>query len=156
MAQPIGVWDQMSEDNDGLYVKGRLLKEVQKGAEAIALLKAGAIDSMSIGFKTVEAVSENQGRIRKLTEVDLFEVSLVTFPMNRDAKITAIKSIETIRDFEKTLRDVGFSQSEAKAIAVKGFKGLSVHRDDVAAAVDDQEGAIALQQQLKNMKELFK
>jgi HK97 family phage prohead protease len=136
MGQPIGVWDQIEEDERGLFVRGRLLKEVDKGREAMALLRAGAIDSMSIGYRTIEAMPEAEGRVRKLTEVDLFEISLVTFPMLPDAKVTAVKSIKTIREFEKALRDAGFSQNEAKAIAAEGFKGLAAHRDDVKAEPD--------------------
>ena len=154
MAQPIGVWDEIREDERGLYVKGRLLKDVQKGAEAIALVRAGAIGELSIGYRTIEAIPEGGGRIRKLMEVDLFEVSLVTFPMLPDAKITAVKSITTIREFEKALRDVGFTQSEAKAIAADGFKGLAAHRDDVAEQVDS-EGMKALYLQLTQLKEMF-
>lgn len=153
-SQPIGVWESIAEDERGLRVKGRILKDVQKGAEAIALMKAGALDSMSIGYRTIAASDEGGGRIRKLLEVDLFEVSLVTFPMLDDAKVTAIKSIKTIRDFEKALRDVGFSQSEAKAVSAEGFKGLAAHRDDVAETVDN-EGMSALQRQLTLLKEKF-
>lgn len=154
-AQVIGVWDEIKEDERGLYVKGRVLKDVQKGAEAIALMKADAIDSMSIGYRTIAATDEGGGAIRKLLEVDLFEISLVTFPMLPDAKITAIKSISTIREFEKTLRDVGFSQNEAKAIAADGFKGLAAHRDDVEQKVDPEE-LKALQSQLTQLQEMFK
>ncbi len=130
-SQPIGVWDAISEDERGLHVKGRLLKEVSKGAEAMALLKAGAIDGMSIGYRTIQATNEGNGRVRKLLELDLREISIVTFPMLEQAQVTDIKSIRTIRDFEKALRDAGFSQRESKAIAAEGFKGLADHRDDV-------------------------
>lgn len=152
MSQPIGVWDEIEEREQGLYVKGRLLKDVAKGREAMALLRAGALDSMSIGYRTVEAVSEAGGRVRKLMEVDLFEVSLVTFPMNDLAVVTDVKSIRTIRDFEKALRDAGFSQREAKAIAADGFKGLADHRDD--AEVEAESGfddeTMTLLRQLKD------
>ena len=131
MAQPIGVWDEVKEDERGLYVKGRISKDVQKGAEAMALLRMGAIDSMSIGYRTREAVKEGDGSVRRLMAVDLFEISLVTIPMLDAATVTDVKSIRTIRDFEKALRDAGFTQREAKAIAADGFKGLADHRDDV-------------------------
>ena len=129
MSQPIGVWDEITEDERGLFVRGRLLKEVDKGREAMALLRAGAIDSMSIGYRTMEAIPEGDGRVRKLTEIDLFEISLVTFPMLPDAKITAVKAIRTERDFERFLRDAGYSRSEATAIALHGFKALLKQRD---------------------------
>lgn len=128
-SQIIGVWDEIHEDERGLFVRGRLLKEVEKGREAMALLRAGAIDSMSIGYRTIEAIPEGDGRVRKLTEVDLFEISLVTFPMLPDAKVTAVKSIENERDFEKWLRDAGYSRNEAKALTLHGFKGLRSPRD---------------------------
>lgn len=149
---PIGVWDEIVEDERGLYVKGRLLKEVDKGREAMALLRAGAIDSMSIGYRTIEAVPEGDGRVRKLTEIDLFEISLVTFPMLPDAKVTAIKSIETERDFEKWLRDAGYSRSEAKALTLHGFKGLRNQRDaDNEAATEDARILLEKIRQLKEM-----
>ena len=154
MAQPIGVWDEIQEDERGLFVRGRLLKEVDKGREAMALLRAGAIDSMSIGYRTIEAVPEADGRVRKLTEVDLYEISLVTFPMLPDAKVTAVKSIKTIREFERALRDAGFSQTEAKAIAADGFKGLAAHRDDVKAE-PDTESLSAFISEIGRLKETF-
>jgi len=77
--QPIGVWDDVGEDMAGLRVKGRLLADVARGAEAAVLLEAGAIDGLSIGYRTVRA--EKAGAGRRLIELDLWEVSLVTFPM---------------------------------------------------------------------------
>lgn len=155
MAQPIGVWDDIYEDERGLFVRGRLLKEVEKGREAMALLRAGAIDSMSIGYRTMESIPEADGRVRKLTEVDLFEISLVTFPMLPDAKVTAVKSIKTIRDFERALRDAGFSQNEAKAIAAEGFKGFADHRDDVKAEPETEAALADLLSHVRQLKEKF-
>jgi HK97 family phage prohead protease len=86
--QPIGVWDEVREDARGLWVKGRLLKTVSKGREAIELLSAGAIDGLSIGYRTVRAAKSEKGA-RLLTELDLWEVSLVTFPMLPSARIAA-------------------------------------------------------------------
>jgi len=152
MASPIGVWEEIKEDEKGLFVKGRLLNDVQQGREANALMRAGAIDSMSIGYRTKEAVAEGNGSVRRLTEVDLFEISLVTFPMLPDAQVTAVKSIKTIRDFEKSLRDAGFSKREAKAIAADGFKGLADHRDDVEVEVTpDLSDFKAISEQLQNL-----
>ena len=129
-AQPIGVFDKVEEDERGLYVRGRLLKEVAKGREAMALLRAGAIDSMSIGYRVVDAAPEGDGMVRRLKEIDLHEISLVTFPMLPDAKVTAVKSIETERDFERFLRDAGFSRKQAVAIALHGFKSLKTEARD--------------------------
>lgn len=156
MAQPIGVWDEIREDDRGLFVRGRLLKEVEKGREAMALLRAGAIDSMSIGYRTVEAMSNGYNTARKLTEVDLYEISLVTFPMLPDAKITAVKSIRTIREFERALRDAGFSQIEAKAIAAEGFRGFADHRDDVRAEPETGAALADLMSHVRQLQEKFR
>lgn len=85
-AQPIGVWDEVREDAKGLYVKGRLLNDVARGREAIALIEAGAIDGLSIGYRTVRAQKNDKGQ-RLLSELELWEVSLVTFPMLGDARV---------------------------------------------------------------------
>ncbi|WP_246252350.1 HK97 family phage prohead protease [Parasulfitobacter algicola] len=84
--QPIGVWDEVREDAKGLYVKGRILTDVAKGREAAALIEAGAIDGLSIGYRTVMSAKDNKGR-RLLSELELWEVSLVTFPMLPDARV---------------------------------------------------------------------
>ena len=86
--QPIGVWDEVSEDEKGLYVKGRLLLDVAKGREALALIEAGAIDGLSIGYRTIRAQKNDKGQ-RLLSELELWEVSLVTFPMLPDARVGA-------------------------------------------------------------------
>ena len=87
-AQPIGVWDEVREDAKGLYVKGRILTEVEKGREVAALIEAGAIDGLSIGYRTKSAVRDAEGR-RVLKELELWEVSVVTFPMLPEARLGA-------------------------------------------------------------------
>ena len=154
MADPIGVWDEVREDDRGLFVKGRLLKEVQKGRETMALLRAGAIDGMSIGYRTIEAMAEAGGRVRKLLEIELHEISIVTNPMLPSAVVTAVKSITTEREFEAFLRDAGYSRKEATALTLHGFKGLNNLRD---AGLDDGEtGAKALLQSLENLRGIFR
>ena len=86
--QPIGVWEEVREDAKGLYVKGRILTEVDRGREAAALLSAGAIDGLSIGYRTLRAERDPKGQ-RLLAEVELWEVSLVTFPMLVEARVSA-------------------------------------------------------------------
>ena len=86
--QPIGVWDEVREDAKGLWVKGRLLPDVAKAREAAALLEAGAIDGLSIGYRTVKSNKDDAGK-RHLSELELWEVSLVTFPMLPDARVGA-------------------------------------------------------------------
>ena len=87
-AQPIGIWEEVREDARGLWVKGRLLTEVSKGREAAALIAAGAIDGLSIGYRTLRAAQNDKGQ-RLLKELELWEVSLVTFPMLPDARVGA-------------------------------------------------------------------
>lgn len=87
-AQPIGVWDEIREDARGLWVKGRLLPEVARAREALALIAAGAIDGLSIGYRTIAAEKDAKGQ-RLLAELELWEVSLVTFPMLREARVAA-------------------------------------------------------------------
>jgi len=87
-AQPIGVWEEIKEDNQGLWVKGRLLDGVAKAREAAELIRAGAIDGLSVGYRTRRAVKSDTGT-RTLTELELWEVSLVTFPMLPSARVAA-------------------------------------------------------------------
>jgi uncharacterized protein len=84
--EPIGVWESVEEDGTGLRVKGRLLDSVARGREAAALIAAGAIDGLSIGYRTLRATKNASGQ-RLLQEVELFEVSLVTFPMLPQARL---------------------------------------------------------------------
>ena len=87
-SQPIGVWEEVREDTKGLWVKGRILLDVEKGREAASLIAAGAIDGLSIGYRTVKAHKNDKGG-RLLSELELWEVSLVTFPMLTDARVAA-------------------------------------------------------------------
>lgn len=101
--KPIGVWDEVREDSRGLFVSGRLLLEVQQAREAHALLKAGAIDGLSIGYRTVRSEKSGSGQ-RLLHEIELWEVSLVTFPMLPQARVQAEASDEE-DDLARTLAD---------------------------------------------------
>lgn len=87
-AQPIGIWDEVAEDGRGLRVRGRLLEGVARGREAAALIAAGAIEGLSIGYRTIRSERTDRGQ-RLLTELELWEVSLVTFPMLPSARVAA-------------------------------------------------------------------
>jgi HK97 family phage major capsid protein/HK97 family phage prohead protease len=89
--KPVGVWHEIYEDEHGLFVKGQLLLDLEAGREAYSLVKAGIIDSLSIGFKAVKAKRAGKNQSRILEEVDLMEISLVTFGANPEARITAVK-----------------------------------------------------------------
>jgi HK97 family phage prohead protease len=90
-AEPIGVWLELREDLRGLYARGRLIPEVVRARELYALLRAGAADGLSIGFRTVRGRLDPKTRIRKLVEIDLWEISIVTFPLLSEARIRAVK-----------------------------------------------------------------
>ncbi|MBN8996501.1 MAG: HK97 family phage prohead protease [Rhizobiales bacterium] len=89
--QPIGIWLDMREDARGLHVKGRLAGGVGKAREVLALIRAGALDGLSIGYRTVRARKDASSGVRRLLEVDLFEVSVVTFPMLPGARVESVK-----------------------------------------------------------------
>lgn len=141
-AQPIGVWDDLAEDNKGLYVKGRLLKDVSpRAAEAYGLLKAGALDGLSIGYREIETAPhpDKQG-ILSLKKLDLKEVSIVTFAANDRARVEVVKHIldaggkPTVRQVEGLLREAGFS----KSMAAKGASMLEpLLRGEPEASADD-------------------
>ena len=109
--QPIGVWDMVAEDAHGLRVKGRLLTEVAKGREAAALMSAGAVDGLSIGYRTLRAEKLPEGG-RKLIELELWEVSLVTFPMLPIARASAKSDVSLMAEFARGI--------EAARRALKG------------------------------------
>ena len=105
--QPIGVWDEVREDEVGLFVKGHLIADVPKSLEAARLLSAGALDGLSIGCRTIKAQKRADGS-RALSELDLWEVSLVTFPMLPDARVAAKAQAHShdhvIREFASVVR----------------------------------------------------
>jgi HK97 family phage prohead protease len=120
----IGVWNEAFEDLSGLLVKG-IFANTQCGNEARELAKIGAVTEMSIGYSVSKASYRSDG-IRVLEELDLYEVSLVTFPANDKAKITRVKSShKNERDFENFLREAGYSREAAKIVVSKGFKALN-------------------------------
>ncbi len=91
-AEPIGVWDSLSEDRRGLYVAGRLNLDVARASEVRALLAQGALDGLSIGFRAVRSLRA-PGGVRRLLEIDLWEISVVTFPMLPEARVGVVKRL---------------------------------------------------------------
>ncbi len=90
-AEPVGAWLEMIENERGLYVRGRLDQNVQRGRELLSLLETRGLDGLSIGFKTVNATREKITQTRQLNTIDLWEVSLVTFPMLAGARVSDFK-----------------------------------------------------------------
>ena len=90
--EPIGVWEQLTEDARGLWAKGRLMPEVARAREVLSLMRAGALDGLSIGFRTLIGRRDAKTGIRRLAKVDLWEISIVTFPLLPEARIAHVKS----------------------------------------------------------------
>lgn len=131
--QPIGVYTAMSEDSHGLMVRGQLILSVPQAKAAYDLLKAGAIDGLSVGFVIKAYDYDVETDIMTITEVDLWEVSIVTFAANPQARVGTVRSIESIRtcgEFESFLREQGFSGCHARAIATHGFRPADPLPDD--------------------------
>jgi len=125
MHMPIGRPTLLEERESGLYIEAQL-SETTMGKDATILLSDGVIDSLSIGYSTKEADYNDDG-IRIIKDLDLFEVSLVSFPMNEKALITSVKSMDSAelkRVIESALRDAGLSRKEAKSLISGGFKCL--------------------------------
>ena len=95
VVEPIGVWESIEEDSVGLKVSGRLLLDVQKGKEAHALLKSGAVDGLSIGFRVAQSHVDKKRNVRVITDLDLYEISLVTYAANPEAQVNCVKSRES-------------------------------------------------------------
>jgi HK97 family phage prohead protease len=107
-AAPIGTWREIREDLRGLFVRGRLTTEVAKAREVLALMRAGAIDGLSIGFRTVRGRTDAKTGVRRLLEVDLWEISVVTFPLLPGARVSTVKGamplVEAIREAARRIR----------------------------------------------------
>lgn len=138
--EPIGVIDSLEEDSKGLKIKGRLAMGTQKGKEVFELMKMGALDSMSIGYrlKPDGYKYDPKDKRRIIKSVDLMEISLVTFPMNPKAKVTKVKLAEmNPTEIEKYLRDVGgMSVSLAKESAPILYKSFNRQLRDVVDSVE--------------------
>lgn len=135
---PIGVWDQVRETPAGLVVQGRLVLAVQQARETLALLRAGAVDALSIGFSVPKggAAVDRDSSTRRLSKIELWEISVVTFPANARARIHRVKTsaagrqLPSEREFERLLtHDAGFSRSQARIILGAGYKALMAKQD---------------------------
>lgn len=133
---PVGVYTDLIEDDFGLKTAGNLAA-TPRGIEAHTLMKMfprPAISGLSIGYYVREEAygGKNDNYDRLIKQIDLIEISIVTFPANDKARIGGVKSAQdlTEREFERLLRDVmGFSQKEAKTVISRGFRQLITGRD---------------------------
>jgi hypothetical protein len=153
----VGVWRSMREDSKGLAVEGMLVKSTRDGGEAYDLMKAGALDAMSIGYRTVDSEYDRKQDARLLKELDLHEVSLVGFPMNPAAGITAVKNDFDPRELEDGLREAGLSRADAvKAVAIfrKRLRDAGDHTADQREA--DEASSAAQAAMLRKWAEAFR
>ncbi len=123
---PIGQWTEMSENQRGLRVEGQLFAlNTERGQYIYEGLSSGVLDGLSIGFKTVQFINGTKPDQpdRTLTEIDLWEVSIVTFPANPKARVSTVKamSVEELRELEEVLHDGGLSRRDGRR-AVSIFK----------------------------------
>jgi len=140
--QPIGVWTAMAEDAHGLRVVGQLA-DTALGNEAYTLLKMGALSGLSIGYSVEKEEYDRANDVRVLTQINLWEVSPVTFPANWEARVQAVKHADgTYRGLERILREAGFSRSESKVIASRGLGALR-EADASGLSLDDVAELIA-------------
>lgn len=131
-AEPIGAWREMYEDAHGLFVKGELfVSDIALAKEAYKLLKENVVTGLSIGYRTKQSHRDEKCGVRVLTQLDLLEVSLVTFPANAEARVTGVKrffgggNAPSEREFEAFLREAGLSRKQAKGVISQGYKALA-------------------------------
>ena len=131
---PIGPWTVMKEDGKGLYLEGMLDLDIEAGKRAHSGLKKKYVRGLSIGFNTISYEIDEKKKLRTLTEIDLWEISIVTFPAKTSAQITVVKALEgatTRIEAEDALREAGLSRSEAKFIVSRmQFDGLREARHE--------------------------
>lgn len=141
---PIGGYTSLSEDDRGLKVEGFLMvAQVPQAATAHALMQRRVVKGLSIGYYVINSSIDEKSGIRTLTEIDLQEISIVTFPANDEALIDSVKrkmasgTMPTMKEFERLLREAGFTNTQAKTIANRGF-GKFCRRE-----VGDEDGSVA-------------
>jgi HK97 family phage prohead protease len=154
---PIGVWTTMREDEKGLFVEGRL-SDTPRGLEAHTLLKDGALSGLSIGYVTRKSTpgAKAGDAKRTLTDVELLEVSLVTFPANPLARVASVKAVDgknlTLRELEHALQSVGVPRRLARKLIHPGWQAVTGESVDSDAL---QELADHIKSQTKTLSQLF-
>lgn len=165
--EPIGVWNELNDDGKGLFAKGQLLQGVRRADEALIMLKAGAIQGMSIGYREVDVEpADASGGPRKLLKLDLLEASIVSFPANRRARVDSVKGDSmmtdfarrlrdgdppSIKEFEDVLREAGVPKSLAVQIASVGYaKAVRSESEGGEAIKSSVEAALAALRSITN------
>lgn len=144
-ATPIGIYTTIKEDDIGLFVEGEVNMAVQQGREAHALMKQGALSGLSIGYQTVNSEWDEKEITRKLLQVDLWEVSPVTFPAGDAARINSVKSLDgiaTLSEVEDYLRDVCSLSKKEAATLISRIKATATQGDPADAKASDINAAL--------------
>lgn len=164
----IGEWTKMEEDERGLYVEGKLWingeSRIERAVQAYNVLKSNSVKGLSIGYRVRDKeVQENMdgGMIRKLKEIDLFEVSIAPWAMNPQASVTGVKSMTdeegnvlSKREVEKILRDSGLSKRQAQAFIARGYEALECDAKSEVESVES-DSQLALSGVLESLKQSF-
>jgi hypothetical protein len=152
---PIGTWISLEEDEKGLKVTGQLVLDVQQAKDARALVMAGAVKAMSIGYISTDDTIDRATGVRTLKAVDLWEISLVTFPMLPEALINGAKSDFDPKALERLLRDEGgLSISDAKT-AISVFRKHAL-RDAGSSEPGPRDGATEMLMTLRKAAEALR
>lgn len=155
-SEVIGIWTELSTDQKGLRVTGNLVKGLPRYQELDTLVRNKMIDGLSIGFRTLRADNDANGA-RVIKAAEIWEVSLVTFPANKDALLTDVKQLRSVREVETLLRAQGVPAKFAKLVAKYGFDGaqdrLADTRDELQDEAKIDQGSLkGLVESLKNLK----
>ena len=156
--KPIGVWNMLAEDKKGLKVEGQLAMKTKDGQETYELMKLGALKGLSIGYDVVVEEIDSKKKIRFLKEVDLWEISPVTFGANVKATVTSVKEVfevlknaKTEREIERALRD---SEIFSKSNALHLISVIKSTLRDSEPRKDDGESVLPMI--LDSMKQMTK
>ncbi|MEO1398602.1 MAG: HK97 family phage prohead protease [Pseudomonadota bacterium] len=150
-SDPIGTWQVIREDTHGLFVKGKITRTSKRGAEILELMRDGAVNGLSIGFRTRRSTLDRKTGVRTITDADLWEISVVTFPMLPQARVEQVKSAQgkpsnglpSKREFERWLtRDAGLTRMEARTVMTKGFNAIVGKRDAADTSLTDDEAEL--------------
>lgn len=148
--QPIGAWREIFEDAHGLFVRGELfVSDIARAREAFRLLKEDVVTGLSIGYRVRKSHRDQKTGTRMISDIDLLEISMVTFPANAMARVSRVKTlfaqgqIPPARDVEAFLREAGLSRKQAKGMLAHGYQALfdDMPRD---ACMTDAEAIQAL------------
>lgn len=154
--QPIGALREVREDGRGLYIKGELfVADIPRAREALRLMREGVVTGLSIGYRARKSRRDHKSGTRLLEDIELLEISMVTFPALEQARITAVKSclehggVPAEKEFEAFLRDAGLSRKQAKGVMAQGYKSLLPRDADEGG--DDLSAILSLTQKLRQL-----